>query len=128
VFLASDGMNLIRTDLDAGTATGATILGAGQMRFGDDAFGIMAPEAIQGTALKENRGADSRSIMNAETLDVEDATLHGLCLILGQWRAKEGRFWVCLKTLSPGDSNVANLIKPGSSCPMHDENTQHDQY
>lgn len=118
MFLARDGMNLIRTDLDAGTATSAAVLGAGQMRFGDDALRIMAPEAIQGTALKENRGANPRSIMDAETLDVEDATLHGLCRILGQWRAKEGRFWVCPKTLSPGDSNVANRIKPGSSCPM----------
>lgn len=90
MFLASDGMNLIRTGPDAGTATGATILGAGQMSFGHDALGIMAPKAIEGTALKENRGADSRSIVDAETLDVEDATLHGLCRILGRWRAKVG--------------------------------------
>ena len=46
-----------------------------------DRFGVLTPWTSQGTTLHEDRGADSRPIMDAETLDIEDLADHQTAFI-----------------------------------------------
>ena len=41
-----------------------------------DAFGVVAPPALQGAALEKNGGSDPRTVVNGKMLDIEKVTFH----------------------------------------------------
>jgi hypothetical protein len=64
----------VRTCADAIATLCAALLKMDCFRFALSTFGVMAPEAVEGTALQENSGANTRAVMGGEAHDVEDET------------------------------------------------------
>jgi hypothetical protein len=67
-----------RAGLDAGVAAGTARGPVHELGAGRDAFGIVAPEAMQAAALEEDGRPDARSVMDRVAFDVENAARHHL--------------------------------------------------
>jgi hypothetical protein len=48
-----------------------------RLRFGGEAFWVMAPGAAQWATLEEDRGTDARAILSGKALKVQDASGQG---------------------------------------------------
>ena len=62
--------------LETGLAAQTAVLAQGQLGPRGQAFRIVAPGAVQGTALEEDRGADAGPVVQRVALDVEDHAGH----------------------------------------------------
>jgi hypothetical protein len=69
--------NSVRTILETGFTSDATLSEQGNHGFGITTFRIVAPPTLQWAALQEHRRTDSRAIMDGKPLDIEyDSCVH----------------------------------------------------
>ena len=65
-------MSMVWADGETRTATDAGMPGIEKLGRLALRFGIVTPRATKGTALQKDGRADSRTVVNAEFLDIED--------------------------------------------------------
>ena len=71
-----------RTDLETGVTHNTAFGDDRQHRSKGPAFGVVAPGAAQGAPFEKDSGADPRTVVNGEALDVEDDSCRHGCPVL----------------------------------------------